>query len=366
MTGLSEENVYGFILGFYEKAPRTFMPKPPEFVTITEKRVGGIKTTEPRVPHKVAVLAYDGLCSFEFGIVSEIFGLKRPELGLPLYDMAVSALETGSLKMQGGLGFVASVEPEIFDQADTIIIPGWRGPHADISTDIIQMLQRANARGARLVSICSGIYVLAAAGLLSGGHATTHWRYIDDFTQRYPLVKIDPDALYVEDGNIVTSAGSSAGIDACLHIVRQDYGAGIANTVARRLVMHAHREGGQAQFIERPIPTDQASGRISRLMVEIESNLSDAWSIPIMIAKTGMSKRTFQRKFTALTGSTPLRWLTGLRIDAARQALEATQLSLDVIAYQTGFSDADALHYHFQSKLGVTPSFYRKRFSKLT
>lgn len=320
------------------------------------------KQPKQRQPHKVTVLAYDGLCVFEFGIVTEIFGLHRPELGPPLYDLNISAIETAVLKMQGGLTLNAPVNLKAFEQADTIIIPGWRGAKEDVPNEIIDVLQKAHKAGTRLLSICSGIYVLAEAGLLGGRHATTHWRYIQDFSGRFPEVQIDPDALYLQDETIITSAGSSAGIDACLHVVRQDYGAAIANNFARRLVMHAHREGGQAQFIERPIPIDKTADQLSNLIVRIESDLAQPWTIDTMVAETGMSKRTFQRKFVALTGTSPSRWLTFQRVDAAREALETTHSTLDSIAHETGFSDTDALRYHFQAKLGVSPGVYRKRF----
>ena len=208
------------------------------------------------MPNRLVVaLAYDGLCTFEFGIAIEVFGLPRPEMGPDWYRFAVCAVDQGRMRAVGGFQLVADGGLELLEEAGTIIIPGWRSAHgAPVPPALIESLRRAHARGARLMSICSGVFVLAAAGLLSGRRATTHWRYVERLSAAYPDIKVEPDVLYVDEGSVLTSAGSAAGIDLCLHVVRHDFGAEVANRLARRLVVPPHREGGQAQFIERPMP----------------------------------------------------------------------------------------------------------------
>lgn len=313
-------------------------------------------------PIKVAALIFDGLPMFEFGIVAEIFGLPRPELGVPLYDFRTVSLEPGPLRASGGLRVEPTDEVSVLKTADTLVLPGWRGKDAVVPDAYIEALRAADKRGARIVSICSGVYVLAASGLLAGKSATTHWRYVQDFSQKFPNVSLKPNALYVESGNIISSAGSSAGIDACLHIVRRDYGAAIANSVARRLVMHSHRQGDQAQYIEQPIPTSGSDHRISALLNQLRSNLSAQHTIGSMASSTGMTARTFQRRFTALTGLPPMKWIMRERVSQARELLETTHLSVDEISAQLGFGDTGVLRYHFRRALDISPGHYRKRF----
>src|SRR5437762_8455080 len=208
---------------------------------------------------RVAALAYDGLGTFELGIVVEVFGLPRPEMGPRWYRFQVCALEPGPLRATGGLTVEAHADLSQLTRAGTIIIPGWNANRAPPAA-LVAALRRAHHRGARLVSICSGVFVLAAAGLLDGRRATTHWRYVDALRLRYPQILVEPDVLYIDEGTILTSAGSAAGIDLCLHIVRRDFGAAVANEVARRLVVPPLREGGQAQFAVRPVPPDESTG----------------------------------------------------------------------------------------------------------
>lgn len=214
-------------------------------------------------PPLVVALAYDGLCTFEFGVAVEVFGLSRPELGPDWYRFAVAALDAGPLRAVGGIRVEADGGLDLLDQADIIIIPGWRGAREPVPGDLIAALHRADKRGTRVLSICSGAFVLAAAGLLNGRRATTHWRYAATLVELYPDIRVMPDVLYVDEGNILTSAGSAAGIDLCLHLVRRDFGSEAANSVARRLVVQPHREGGQAQFIEAPVPTAREGARLA-------------------------------------------------------------------------------------------------------
>jgi len=314
------------------------------------------------VPHKVVALIYDGLTTFEFGIVAEIFGLPRPELGRDLYDFRSVALESGSLRAAGGLLVKATDNMSILGSAETIIVPGWRGKDSEVPEIFRKTLQAAYLRGTRIMSICSGVYVLAAAGLLDGKTVTTHWRYVKDFKNKFPNVILKPNELYIQDENILTSAGSSAGIDACLHMVRMDYGATIANSVARRLVMHAHRQGDQAQYIEQPVPTSGGDHRLSLLMENLRLELDKVYSITSLAASTGMSVRTFQRRFVAFTGMAPMKWLTLERLSQARIFLETTSLSVDEISDKLGFGNAETLRYQFRKTLDISPSNYRKRF----
>lgn len=312
---------------------------------------------------RVVTLIYDGLCTFEYGIVAEVFGLLRPELGGHLYQFSSVAVEKQPVSAAGGLTVSASGTQGDLDQADTVVVPGWRGRDEPVPRKLIESIQCAHKRGARLVSICSGIYVLAAAGLLSDRSATTHWKYIEDFSSKYPDVVIEPNALYIEDGNIITSAGSSAGIDACLHIVRSDYGFKIANTVAKRMLMHAHRDGGQSQFVEQPLPKKGADDRLSKVIEHVRAKIDEPYQISSMAAIAGMSSRTFQRRFQAYTGLPAMQWLTKQRIQKSCLLLETTDLSVDTISQSIGFGSAEAMRYHFRQLLEISPIDYRRRFA---
>lgn len=316
------------------------------------------------VKRNVAILTYDGLCTFEYGIVAEVFGLYRPEVGGYLYDVTSVSLEGKTLRAAGGLSFTVAGRLSEIEKADMIVVPGWRGKDEPVPEVICAAIRAAHLRGARLVSVCSGVYVLAASGVLNGRRATTHWRYAEDFRGKFPDVNLLPNELYVDEGDIVTSAGSSAGIDACLHIVRRDYGPKIANTVARRLVMHAHRQGDQMQFIEQPLPKPNTGHRLSELIDTLRLALGGAHTVASMAALAGMSERTFQRRFQAFTGVAIMQWLIQERVARACFLLETTDSSLDQIAEVTGFGTAEAMRYHFRKALSVSPAEYRKRFGR--
>jgi AraC family transcriptional regulator, transcriptional activator FtrA len=314
--------------------------------------------------HHVAILTYDGLCTFEYGIVAEVFGLFRPEVGGYLYDLTSVSLEDKALRAAGGLSFTVPGRLSEIEAADTIVVPGWRGKDEPVPEALCDAISAAHSRGARLVSVCSGVYVLAASGVLNGRRATTHWRYAEDFRAKFPDVQLLPNELYVDEGDVITSAGSSAGIDACLHIVRRDYGPKIANTVARRLVMHAHRQGDQTQFIEQPMPKTNTGHRLSELMETIRLTIGDYHNIASMAALAGMSERTFQRRFQAFTGVAIMQWLIQERVARACLLLETTDSSLDQIAEVTGFGASEGMRYHFRKALAVSPAEYRKRFGR--
>jgi AraC family transcriptional activator FtrA len=315
----------------------------------------------------VVALVYDGLCAFEFSCAAEVFGLSRPELGPDWYRFETCSLKGASVSSQYGMRIKAANGLDCLATAGTIVIPGWAGIDVPVPHAILEALRRAHARGARVLSICSGAFVLAATGLLDGRRATTHWRYAEALQRRFPKVGIDANVLYVDEGSVLTSAGSAAGLDLCLHLVRRDYGSKIANQVARRLVIPPHREGGQAQFLERPVE-DRARGAeqrgsLSGLLDKIRKRPGEPWHIAELARLAAMSERTFMRRFRAATGSSPADWVTRARVDAARELLENTALPIDHVAERCGLGTPTTLRHHFRKKVGVSPAQYRKRFS---
>jgi AraC family transcriptional activator FtrA len=309
----------------------------------------------------VIALAYDGLCTFEFAIAAEVFDLPRPELGTNWYRFATAAIEPGPLRALGGLRIEVDGGAELIAIADVIIVPGWKGADVPVPEELIEQLCDAHARGARLVSICSGAFVLAATGLLDNRRAATHWRYADALRRARPAVNVDADVLYVDDGRLLTSAGSAAGIDLILHIVRADFGADVANSVARRMVVPAHRSGGQAQFIERPVAVHPQS-RLAPLLDRLRATPNRRWTVAEMARDAAMSERTFLRRFTEATGTAPAEWLADLRIAEARRLLEVTKLPVEEVAHAAGFGSVATLRHHFSRSTGLAPRDYRERF----
>jgi AraC family transcriptional activator FtrA len=271
--------------------------------------------------HLVVALAYDRLCTFEFGCTVELFALERPELDVDWYDFSVCAVEPGPIRAAGGIIVQAPYTPELLERADTIIIPGWRDADELPPPALLDMIRAAHRRGTRLCSICSGVFVLAAAGVLDGQRATTHWRYADRLAQRYPQIVVQPDDLYVDNGQVITAAGSAAGLDMLLHLVRRDYGAKVGNLVAQRLVVAPHREGGQAQFLPRPMAQGE-QGRLSRLMDWLRSNPAQQHTVNSMAERAAMSPRTLQRQFQQATGLGPVEWLIRERVAIVKEMLE--------------------------------------------
>jgi AraC family transcriptional activator FtrA len=310
----------------------------------------------------VVVLTYDGLCGFEFACAAEVFGLSRPELGPGWYGFATCSL--GGRLITGQYGTSMSVDGglERLTDAGTIMIPGWMGIDVPVPKPIIAALQKAHGRGARLLSICSGSFVLAATGLLDGRRATTHWRYAEALQNRYPRVRVDPDVLYIDEGQILTSAGSAAGLDLCLHLIRRDFGAEAANLVARRLVIPPHRDGGQAQFLDRPVDRRER-GPLSVVLERLQRRIHQPTSLGEMARWAAMSERTFIRRFRAATGMAPGDWMTRLRIDKAKELLERSSLTIEQVASRSGLGTAMTLRHHFRKRIGLSPAEYRKRFS---
>ncbi|MEZ1314530.1 transcriptional regulator FtrA [Pseudomonas fluorescens] len=314
-------------------------------------------------PGTVAILVYDGLCTFEFGIAVEIFGLARPEFDFPWYEHCIAAVDQGPMRAMGGIQVLADGGLELLAEARTIIIPGWRDRSAPVPDLLISALRQAHARGARLLSICSGVFVLAATGLLDGHGATTHWRYTTELAERFPNVRVDPDVLYVDSGQLITSAGSAAGIDACLHLVARDFGTQVANSVARRLVMSPQRTGGQAQFIPTPVsPTPRSD--LSRVMQWARERLHAPLEVRDLAGEAAMSERTFLRRFTEATGLPPKTWLQHERLARARELLESTGKTTEQVAGQCGYRSVESFRVAFRTVVGVPPSVYRERFGR--
>jgi AraC family transcriptional regulator, transcriptional activator FtrA len=310
----------------------------------------------------VSVLAYDGMSAFETGIVTEVFGLTWPDIQLPAYDVTVCTERPEPVRMIGGATLSSPHGLDAFAAADTVVIPSVKPATGDVSPGLIAALRRAHHRGARIVSICSGAFALAAAGLLDHRRATTHWCYVDELRRRHPLVDVDPKALYVDGDDVLTSAGCAAGLDLCLHLVRKDHGAAVANAIARRLVVSPHRPGGQAQYIERPVPTDLDDDRINASMVWALSNLRAPITLPDLARRAAMSERSYLRHFTRCTGTTPIRWLIDQRIQASLERLESTAASVEEIATAVGFDTAVTYRHHFVRTMRTSPSAYRRAF----
>lgn len=301
----------------------------------------------------------NGLSPFEFAVACEVFGIDRSEdVGRPWYRFVVSAADPPPVTTKTGFCIDTPHGLEVLSRAHTIVVPA--AGAAEHNVDLLQALRRAHRRGARLVSVCTGAFVLAAAGLLDGRPATTHWMHAEAFRQAYPLVKLDPDVLYVDDGDILTSAGTAAGIDLCLHIVRRDYGAAAANAVARRMVVPPHRDGGQAQFVSEPVPND--TSLFSETLEWVESHLDEPISVDELARRSAMSPRTFARRFRDTTGTTPHQWLLRQRILLAQRLLETSDLPVDVVATRCGLGTATNLRQHFQRLIRTSPQAYRRTF----
>lgn len=308
--------------------------------------------------HRVALLVDEGSNPFEMSIAMELFGMPRPELGVEWYDF-IACASTPDVRMRDGL-FTMHCPGSLRDvaAADTVIAPNRPDPRTPPGPDVLEALRTAAQRGARMVSFCTGTFTLAAAGVLDGHAATTHWRWTDEFHDRYPQVDLRPDVLFVDDGAVLTAAGSAAAMDLCLHMVRSDYGATVASAVSRRLVFPTNRDGGQQQFIERPMPVVHGTS-IADVMRWAAARLDEPLTVSSLASQAAMSPSTLHRRFVAEVGVTPLRWLHTERIDHARVLLETTELDIEGVARSSGFGTASNLRFHFRRHLGVTPSVYR-------
>ncbi|GAA3414615.1 helix-turn-helix domain-containing protein [Streptosporangium vulgare] len=310
----------------------------------------------------VSVLAFDGMSPFELGCVVEIFGIARPELEVPWYELSVCAESRADLRVTGGFTMRAEHGLDVLAAADTVIVPGVADVHGEVSREVVAALRRARDRGARIVSICSGAFALAAAGLLDDREATTHWRYAELLQRRFPRVRVDPDVLYVDGEDVLTSAGSAAGLDLLIHLVRKDHGPGVANEVARRLVIPPHREGGQAQFIQAAVTPVEDGVAMAAAMTWALEHLAEPITIAALAEAAHMSRRTFIRHFGRQTGTSPLRWVISQRVTASLAMLESTSVPVEEIASAVGFDSAATFRHHFTRAMRTSPSAYRRAF----
>ncbi|WP_200871870.1 GlxA family transcriptional regulator [Actinomadura welshii] len=312
------------------------------------------------VMHRVVALVRPPQSTFELGCAAQVFGIERP--GLPTrYGFRVCTERPGPVATHAGYDMLVTTGLEALDEADTVIVPGWLPTQEPPSPTVVQALRRAHSRGARVASICSGVFALAHADLLDGRAATTHWALADEFAARFPQVKVDPDVLYVDHGDVATSAGAGAGFDLCMHLLRNDQGARYAAHVARTMVMPPHREGGQLQYSAPPHP-EQIDGTLAPLLEWIAGRLGEPVTVEHMAAHAGLSARTLARRFAGQLGTSPGQWLLTQRIAAARDLLESTDLPLDAIARRVGLSSATNLRRRFLAALGTTPGAYRRAF----
>lgn len=312
-------------------------------------------------PKRIVALIYPQLCLFEFSCVAEIFGLDRPELPQQIYQFETVSFTNQAVETQYGGVVHPSLAIEAVLGSDTLLIPGWQGVTQAVAPELLEFLRVFNRKGGRIVTICSGAYPVASSGLLDGRALSTHWRYAETFREKFPDIEICADKLYIDCNDIITSAGSAAGLDVCLHLIRKDYGSKIANSVARRLVIPPVREGNQAQFITDPVPVRSGSS-IAPVLDNIRQNLAHSHSIESLASFANMSVRTFMRKFKAATGQTPKAWMISERMLLSLQLLESSTLSVDAIAEHIGFESASAFRHHFREKFNTTPSAFRDTF----
>lgn len=311
----------------------------------------------------VAVPLIDEFAMFEFGVVCEVFGLDRSYAGLEPFDFRVCSITPGAPVVSPvGVSVTAPYGLEAMDDADLIAVPA-ATIRDEYPQEFLDALRRAYDRGAILLSVCSGAFALGAAGLLDGHDCTTHWRYSDQLQRRFPEARVDPDVLFVDDGRIITSAGTSAGIDASLHLVRRELGSAVANTIARNMVVPPQRDGGQRQYIDKPV-SDCEDDTFSELIDYLTERLDETHTVGSLAERTHMSTRSFSRRFVAETGVPPMQWLTTQRILHARLLLETTDLPIDEVARQCGFGSATLLRHHFDAEVGVPPTRYRAAFAR--
>jgi AraC family transcriptional regulator, transcriptional activator FtrA len=311
----------------------------------------------------VVIVVYDGVAPFELGVACDVFGSssERAMTGVPWYQFSVCAVDSQIVSVDGGFKLKPTHGLSRIRHADTVVVP----PTVcldRVPTEVFKELQRAHSRGCRIISLCTGADVLAKAGLLDGRRATTHWSTCSDLARRYPSVIVDPGVLYVDGGDILTSAGSAASIDLCLHVVRMDYGAEVATRLAREMVVPPHRDGGQAQFIDDPLPAFEGSNLFLETLTWVQEHLNENLTVSDMATRSAMSPRTFARRFRAATGTTPHQWLQIQRVRFAQRLLEVSDLSIEAVATSGGFGTAANLRKHFGRAVRTSPQAYRRTF----
>nr|WSY53251.1 helix-turn-helix domain-containing protein [Streptomyces sp. NBC_00886] len=316
-----------------------------------------------RSPHRVAVIVDEGTNPFEVGVATELFGLPRPELGLPgpLYEVLLCAPAREVRMNHGFFTLTGAYGLDAVDTADTLVVPGRPDNVVPRAAAVLDAIRRTHARGARVMSLCTGSFALAEAGLLDGRRATTHWMWADTFRALHPRVRLEPDVLFVDDGDVLTASGSAAALDLGLHVVRRDHGAEIANAVSRRLVFAAHRDGGQRQFVERPLP-DVPDESLAPLLAWAQKRLGEPLTVADLAVRAAVSPATLHRRFRAQLGTTPLAWLTGERVALACRLIERGEERLDVVAAKCGLGTGANLRVRLRRETGLSPSAYRRRF----
>ena len=311
--------------------------------------------------HSVAVLALDGVAPFELGVLAEVFGTDRTADSLPGYRFDVCSPSGATVRTSAGFQLVPTADLGPIEEADLVAVPAHRCDAAALP-EVHDALRRAADRGAYLFSVCTGAYLLGEAGLLDGRECTTHWRHVDELQRRHPDARVRCNSLYVQDGRLLTSAGTAAGIDACLHLVRQEHGSATATRLARRMVVPPHRDGGQSQYVEAPIAKMPQAPTLEPVLEWLMGRLDQQVTVDELADRAGMAPRTFARRFRAETGTTPHDWLTNQRVLLARRLLEETGLTVDEVADRAGFGNAAALRHHFTRRVGATPNAYRVTF----
>ena len=310
--------------------------------------------------HRVVALCLDGVVAFDLGVPAQAFGSSFGRRGKPLYDFVSCSADAAAVRTTTGFTVTPEAGLEALAVADTVVVPGYFAVFEPPPEAVLEALRRAAARGARTISVCTGAFALAHAGLLNGRRATTHWALAEQLEARFGAIEVDPAALYVDEGDVMTSAGLSAGIDLCLHVVRKDFGAAVGDRVARHMVAAPHREGGQAQFIARE--PAQPAGSLEGTRSWALERLAEPLDVAAMAGHAGVSPRTFARRFREETGTTPLQWLLSRRVLEARRLLEETDLPVDAVAWRAGFGAAASLREHFRRATGTTPTAYRRAF----
>ncbi len=328
----------------------------------TVAAASGRKLSARRRKEVVAVLIFSGGPIFESSIPLSVFGVDRQDAGVPRYRLLVCGGEDGPLRTTGGLELTAPYGLDALGRAGTVVVPAWRSIAQPPPSSALNALRRAHEEGARIIGLCTGAFVLAAAGLLDGRPATTHWMYAPTLAKRYPSVHVDPRELFVDDGDILTSAGTAAGIDLCLHVVRTDHGADAANALARRLVVPPRRSGGQERYLDRSLPEEIGGDPLAEVVAWALEHLHEQFDVETLAARAYMSRRTFDRRFRSLTGSAPLQWLITQRVLQAQRLLETSDYSVDEVANRCGFRSPVALRGHFRRQLGSSPASYRTAF----
>lgn len=319
--------------------------------------------TSPSRKFRIAVIAFDGINPFHLSVPCQVFGAQRADCDSATFDVKVCAEDPGTpLTTTAGFDITATHGLATLSRADIVILPSWHSDCRPAPATLLQALRRAHQRGAQVVGLCVGSFPLAEAGLLDGRTATTHWALADTMSERYPKVRVDREVLYVDEGEVVTSAGVAAGLDCCLHLLRQLCGAEIANRVARQLVVAPHRQGGQAQFIERPLPVTGSDDRFAQVLAWVGGDLTQNHSIDVLAERALMSRRNFTRHFRQATGTSVKQWLLNQRLAHARHLLESSEVSVEMVAQQAGFGSALSLRQHFRTTLRTSPSEYRKLY----